>query len=725
MNLVEEYMVSRPARLLIYCCNKKLTTTKNTNELMARLSTNGKSILKRTYPVPLTDIKDLRMNLATLYEISGLRKLSGPARFGLLALTMGLASFSQTLTSDGQYTLGPVTGAVGVVHITTGNSPNFTNNDYWVADHLRGFCRFSRSTVGGPFVISPATCLTGGPVAVGKPHYDAANRFLYIPDLSAASLGVWRYTYTAASRTFGSPVRIAATLRNLRPHTVALGPDGSLYVGTLRNANIYRVTNPDQATTAQVVSIVGSTNDGVTPQDIAFAGQNLWIAQSASIARIPAISTCTSTARCTAEATNTAVTAPTSITALSATRIVFGDSTAGAGFIYNYDTTTDTQSLWSQTMLPAGATAAISYPGITGISKDAAGIIIAADIVGNITALQGGVYSLSALAPLAATGAAGVPPTPALAPGLVSANFAYEGVTLPAGAVVLGGTLANKSVWISDHVFGLCRLDPVANSNPIRYTLNATTCVINAVSPGQPVKSGTTIVFVPDNSSASTGVWRYTYNTATKLLGSPVRLGASAFNGARPTALALNAAGDLFVGSTTTPLIRKIKAAATATAAATTGAANVALNVPIVGRMADGNGVTSFALSGTSLYIGQATTGLQVLNTSGLADGVQTQTLPIAAALDVLDAQALLVPTAGKLIAASTLGVYKLDLDAGTQALLASKGVGRIPGLTEQLFTISGLGLNIAGDLVIGDDPYLGNFAAFGRLWTIPAANLQ
>jgi len=239
------------------------------------------------------------------------------------------------------------------------------------------------------------------------------------------------------------------------------------------------------------------------------------------------------------------------------------------------------------------------------------------------------------------------------------------------------------------------------------------------------VKSGTTIVFVPDNSSASTGVWRYTYNTSTKLLGSPVRLGASAFNTARPTALALNAAGDLFVGSTTSPLIRKIKAAATKTAAATTGATNVALNVPIVGRMADGNGVTSFALSGANLYIGQATTGLQVLNTAGLADGVQTQTLPIAAALDVLDAQALLVPTAGKLIAASTLGVYKLDLDAGTQALLASKGVGRIPGLTEQLFTISGLGLNIAGDLVIGDDPYLGNFAAFGRLWTIPAVNLQ
>jgi len=102
--------------------------------------------------------------------------------------------------------------------------------------------------------------------------------------------------------------------------------------------------------------------------------------------------------------------------------------------------------------------------------------------------------------------------------------------------------------------------------------------------------------------------------------------------------------------------------------------------------------------------------------------GVQTPTAPVAANWNILDVQALLVPSTGKLIAASSLGVYSIDLaTAGsTPVLLASKGVGRIPTVTEQLFSISGLGLNIAGDLVIGDDPYLGDFAAFGRLWTIP-----
>ena len=69
------------------------------------------------------------MTFSTLYEASGLRKITGATRFGLLALTMGLSAFAQT--SDGQFVLSPVTAPAGIVRISTA-----TTNDYWVADHL-------------------------------------------------------------------------------------------------------------------------------------------------------------------------------------------------------------------------------------------------------------------------------------------------------------------------------------------------------------------------------------------------------------------------------------------------------------------------------------------------------------------------------------------------------------------------------------------------------------
>ena len=659
------------------------------------------------------------MIFSTLYEASGLRKLTGTARFGLLSLTMGLSAFSQTVTSDAQYVLNQVTAPVGIVRIRTA-----TTNDYWVADHLRGFCRYAKLSAAAPFTLDPATCLTGGPTAVGKPHWDSDNNFLYIPDLSSASRGVWRYTYTPATRRFGTP-RLMGTngggLGAQRPHTVALGPDGSLYVGTLRNANIYRITTPGAS--AQTVTIVGSTNDAISPVDIAFVGANLWIAQSASISRVNAIRTCTSTARCVAAPTNTRVTAPTAIVGLTG-RVVFTDVLAGAAFIHNYDIAADRQDIWSQTLIPNGGTTPLPYPGITGLSRGVSEILIGADLVEG-PALAGNVYSLAATAPFAVPGTPGVPPAPAIPAGLVSANFANEGVTLPAGAITLGSTAANKSVWVSDHLFGFCRLDPVAASSPIRYTINQTTCVVNAISPGQPVyHAGTRTVFVPDNSSRSTGVWRYTYNLTSKLLGSPVRLGASAFAGVRPTTLAISGT-NVFVGSITSPLIRKIVNATTATAAATTGAANVALNVPIVGRTSNGLGINALAISEGTLYVGQLE-GLESLPNANTAPaGVQTSTTPVAANWNILDVQALLAPAAGKLLVASSLGVYSINLAVAgsTPVLLTSKGIGRIPGVAtpEQLYLISGLGLNIAGDLVIGDDPYLGDFAAFGRLWTIPA----
>jgi hypothetical protein len=78
-----------------------------------------------------------------------------------------------------------------------------------------------------------------------------------------------------------------------QPTAIALGPDGNLYVGFLKNGNVVRITNPNaeladpvQAKT-QVVQSVGTAPNGRPVRGLAFVGPNLYLATTAGLAVIP------------------------------------------------------------------------------------------------------------------------------------------------------------------------------------------------------------------------------------------------------------------------------------------------------------------------------------------------------------------------------------------------------------------------------------------------------
>ena len=92
-----------------------------------------------------------------------------------------------------------------------------------------------------------------------------------------------------------SPVAPAAGLGGDQPTAIALGPDGKLYVGFLKNGNVKRITNPSQlnpTSQTQTVESVGTTPNGRPMRALAFLGADLYIATDKGLAVIHNVASC-------------------------------------------------------------------------------------------------------------------------------------------------------------------------------------------------------------------------------------------------------------------------------------------------------------------------------------------------------------------------------------------------------------------------------------------------
>jgi hypothetical protein len=96
--------------------------------------------------------------------------------------------------------------------------------------------------------------------------------------------GVHRILIDPVVGTLGwmGPIAQNAGLGGNQPTSIALGPDGNIYVGFNKNGNVVRVTNPNalfgDPTAPQVVSSVGTSPNGRPIHALAFIGPNLYLA---------------------------------------------------------------------------------------------------------------------------------------------------------------------------------------------------------------------------------------------------------------------------------------------------------------------------------------------------------------------------------------------------------------------------------------------------------------
>ena len=98
--------------------------------------------------------------------------------------------------------------------------------------------------------------------------------------------GVWRITVDPVQGFAVPGARLApnAGLQGNQPTSLALGPDGNLYIGFLKNGNIVRLVNPTAdpndpvAAKTQIVQSVGTAPNGRPVRSVAFVGPDLYLA---------------------------------------------------------------------------------------------------------------------------------------------------------------------------------------------------------------------------------------------------------------------------------------------------------------------------------------------------------------------------------------------------------------------------------------------------------------
>jgi hypothetical protein len=102
--------------------------------------------------------------------------------------------------------------------------------------------------------------------------------------------GVWRATIDPVYG-FISPSALLvphAGLAGNQPTAIALGPDGNLYVGFLKNGSVVRILNPllDPSSPLQIVQSVGTSPNGRPIRSLAFIGSDLYVASTGGLAVI-------------------------------------------------------------------------------------------------------------------------------------------------------------------------------------------------------------------------------------------------------------------------------------------------------------------------------------------------------------------------------------------------------------------------------------------------------
>ena len=149
--------------------------------------------------------------------------------------------------------------------------------------------------------VAPATC---GQLAYGGVSNVYVTQGVLANNTASTAIGILRVEVDPNSgQLSGGDAIIAANSRlgGNQPTAVALGPDGNLYFGNLKNGDIKRILNPGSGTT-QVVQSVGKSPTGRPLRAMTFVGNDLYPAASDSLSVISNATSTTGTGGCNAVA---------------------------------------------------------------------------------------------------------------------------------------------------------------------------------------------------------------------------------------------------------------------------------------------------------------------------------------------------------------------------------------------------------------------------------------
>jgi hypothetical protein len=626
-----------------------------------------------------------------------MRKARITAAMTAIALCIPLPSFA---AGPGELLYRGMTLPSGLVKI---------GSDYWVSDHLLGFCKLFPGTPGGVDQNACATAQVSSGQAAAKEGLanpsdpNSKVTYAYVPDNASKGRGVWRYTIKDGIVQDFVMLNNAGIDGN-RPMAVALDPDGNLYVSLGRNNNIMRIRNPDPSgdSVRPQPEKVGTSAVKVGPPALAFVGNTLYLAEGTGLtALVPASGTDTRTCNgtCTAKAVNTGVSAPVFVTS-DATALYIAD----LGNAYRF---VPPASGIPGCIKPVGS----GYGGVASLvvkpatDTVAASLYVGDDPTAGASIFTGVVYGVDpnpagdciAIGGPIGGGGGGTPVPPPVATAPATLDGPTPGSTFPAAIVQIG-----SETWISDHLQGFCRL---AATGPER-------CNTNASAPGQAVAvpsvlngAPVTYVYVPDLSSKSLGVWRLTHN-GTGISGATL-LVPGKLTGIRTSAVAYGPDKSLYVVSRKDNRILRI--------ANPEGAPTDAEQIGFASGRA---GPPSMSFRGADLYLAEAT-GITVIqsaancNKSALCTA-RTVSSPVSAPVFVTSDDTYL---------------YVADLNRAYRLAFSGSNPSIKTDLGSSFSNISAVGLNVQApapgsttpvrSLFVGDDTTAGNTVGTGRIWRL------
>jgi hypothetical protein len=630
------------------------------------------------------------------------------------------ASIATMATSMALLLAGQCQGATAssVVTSVTSSAPGgfiYDGTRIWVADAQLGLCQMNPGNPGKlGNCVRPSTSSATVTAIVGQPAYDPAG-FMYLPDQSTASKGIWRYPLNA-NGTLGVGVNIAPALGAQRPGAVAFGPDGNLYVSMTATSSIVRVNTPAAAT--QTVDNMATTISGLPAKDLAIVGPQLWVLDRDGVIDIVDPVGCGTKCRGAILTTILGLASPLSIIADPVNNYVYMGTPAGVIRYARLTGVTDTYSTSYTGVNALGKPTSGLMSNVTAVGLDDANNLLLVDdptagqVVGGATVYTVPFFIPGSNPPVQSPpdgqGAFPQPPItllPTVFPDPIAnpAALYSTGLTTPRGAVFMGTHL-----WVVDATLGFCKVDPTKPSP----SLTACAVLPAAFVPGAPAFDPIgNLVYLADTTAGGAGILRFPFITAAGLtnetLGASTtvakvtQLTAAAPGSSAPTSLAIGPDSQLYVAMAGSTSILRVGAPATTPKAPATH------TVTSIGAMFEG-GSLGLAFHNADLYDVETNDSSTIFSAT-LCKGTCTSLF-----LGVtLNAPAAVASDANFVYIGSTCGaadvptacgggiVWRYDPVANTITRLADTGL--VNGVSTLFSIISGLAIDNLGQVTIVD----------------------
>jgi hypothetical protein len=178
----------------------------------------------------------------------------------------------------------PATRAVlRVTGVTHPRGLVFLGTHFWVSDEDKGFCRIDATGVGSAASLThcfkpSAAFIAGQPVADAPPTNGTPGQTnVYLPDLSNSTGGVLRFIFNPVTEDI-SQSGVLSQGRGTIASSLAIGPEGALYMGPVSGQQVTKITAPATAPSAAIP--VAATLNGQGTHNMVFNGYDLYMTEN-------------------------------------------------------------------------------------------------------------------------------------------------------------------------------------------------------------------------------------------------------------------------------------------------------------------------------------------------------------------------------------------------------------------------------------------------------------